>query len=81
MNITVYLKSGCPWAAEVLDYLKAHDLPYKTKDMFNNSRYIREVEAKSGQSKSPTLDIDGEIIPDAGVEDVAKVLEKKGVAV
>jgi hypothetical protein len=35
------------------------------------------VEKKSGQSKSPTLDIDGEIVPDASVEQVHEALQKK----
>lgn len=38
----------------------------------------REVEKKSGKCKSPTLDIDGQILADASVEDVAEHLEKLG---
>ena len=30
---------------------------------------------------SPTLDIDGTILPDASVEDVAKVLEERGIVI
>ncbi len=81
MKITVYLKTGCPWAAEVMDFLDAHGLRYTAKDILKHPQYAREVREKSGQSKSPTLDIDGEMVPDAGVEDVAKMLEKKGVEV
>ena len=43
--------------------------------------YAKEIEALSGQSKSPTLDIDGTILPDANVEDVAKVLEERGIVI
>jgi hypothetical protein len=39
------------------------------------------VEAASGQSKSPTLNIDGTILPDASVEDVAKALEERGIVI
>jgi hypothetical protein len=39
------------------------------------------VEKKSGKCISPTLDFDGEILADASVEDVAKVLEKSGIVI
>jgi hypothetical protein len=43
--------------------------------------YARELEAKSGKCISRTLNIDGQILADASVEDVANVLEKKGIVV
>jgi hypothetical protein len=46
-----------------------------------NPVYAKEVEALSGQSKSPTLDVDGTILRDASVEDVAKVLEERGIVI
>jgi hypothetical protein len=39
------------------------------------------VEVVSGQSKSPTLDIDGEILPDASVEEVARALQERGMVI
>ena len=76
MNIIVYTKTGCPWAIEVMDFLKIHNLPFEERDIIKNPTYRKEVEEKTGQSKSPTLDIDGVIVPDAGVEEVAAALAK-----
>ena len=42
--------------------------------MTKNPEYRKEVEEKSGQNKSPTLDIDGVIVPDAGIEEVVEAL-------
>ncbi len=81
MNITVYKKAGCPWAAAVLGFLDALDLPFEVKDVTSNPQYAQEVLEKSGEIKSPTLDIDGEILADAAVEDVAEALEERGVPV
>lgn len=81
MNIIVYRKTGCPWATAVMQFLNEHNLPFEDRDILANKEFEREVLAKSGQSKSPTLDIDGTIIPDAGVEDVARHLEKLNVKV
>ena len=57
-------------------FLTARNLPFEERDIIKNPEYRKEVEVKSGQSKSPTLDIDGVIVPDAGVEEVAAALAK-----
>lgn len=74
MHIIVYTKTGCPWAAAVTAFLTASHIPFEERDILKNPAYWKEVEEKSGQSKSPTLDIDGIIVPDAGVEEVAAAL-------
>ena len=81
MNIIVYYKTGCPWAEEVMDMLHEANLPFEERDIIMNPEFRREVQEKTGQSKSPTLDIDGTIIPDASAEEVADHLEHLGVKV
>jgi glutaredoxin 3 len=80
MNVIVYKKSGCPWAAAVEAFLKTLEVPFEAKDVITHPEFLREVEQKTGQSKSPTLDIDGAMLPDASVEDVAEFLENAGIA-
>ncbi|MGH7937964.1 MAG: glutaredoxin family protein [Bryobacteraceae bacterium] len=81
MKITLYRKSGCPWSAAVMGFLNEMNIPHEIRNVTTNPAYAKEVEAVSGQSKSPTLDIDGEILPDARVEDVAQALEKRGIII
>ncbi len=81
MKITLYKKSGCPWAAAVMGFLNELNVPYEIRNVTTHPEYAREVETKSGKCISPTLDIDGTILADASVEDVAKVLEKAGIAI
>ena len=64
-----------------MGFLNELNLPYEIRNVTTNPAYAKEVEAVSGQSKSPTLDIDGEILPDASVEDVARALEKRGIVI
>lgn len=80
MNIIVYYKNGCPWAADVMEYLKEHNMPFEAKDISINSEFEREVRLKSGQAKSPTLDIDGMILPDCDADEVAKHLAAVGAS-
>ena len=81
MNVMVYRKSGCPWAAAVMGFLDQLAIPYELKDVSRHEEYARELETKTGQLKSPSVEIDGKMIADAGVEDVAAALEERGVAV
>lgn len=81
MKITVYRKSGCPWSAAVMGFLNEMNIPFEIRNVTANPAYLSEIEEISGQSKSPTLIIDDEILPDASVEDVAQVLEKRGMVI
>ncbi len=81
MKVVLYRKSGCPWSAAVMGFLNEMNIPYQVKNVTSHPVYLKEVEAVSGQSKSPTLDIDGTILPDASVEDVAKALEERGIVI
>jgi len=81
MRITLYRKSGCPWSAAVMGFLSELNIPYEIKNVTSNPAHAKEVEAISGQCMSPTLDIDGTILPDASVEDVAKALGERGIVI
>jgi len=64
-----------------MGFLNELNISYDIRNTTANPSYAREVEAISGQSKSPTLDIDGSILPDATVEDVAKILKERGIII
>ncbi len=81
MKITLYKKSGCPWAAAVMGFLNELNVSYEVKNVSSHPDYAKEVEKKSGKCISPTLEIDDTILADASVEDVARVLEKQGLAI
>ena len=81
MKVTLYKKSGCPWAAAVAGFLNELNVPFEIKNVTTHPQYGKEVENESGRCISPTLDIDGVILADASVEDVARALEKQGVVI
>lgn len=72
-NIIFYSKNGCPWCDEMRDYLQEKALDFEEREVLDNSNYFEEMKVKSGQTKTPTLDIDGEIYADVGVEDVKNI--------
>lgn len=81
MKITLYKKSGCPWAAAVRGFLDELNIEYDIKNVTTHPQYAKEVQEKSGKCISPTLEIDGVILADASVEDVAAVVEKNEIVI
>lgn len=81
MKITVYKKSGCPWAAAVVGFLNELNVQYEIRNVTTHPKYAREVEEKTGKCISPTLEIEGKWHADASVEDVAKALEEAGIEI
>ena len=77
MNIILYTKTGCPWCKGVLDLFKEKNVTFEEREVRGNSAYFAELIAKSGQNKTPTFDIDGEIIPDSDKEQISAILKQK----
>ncbi len=73
-QITAYLKTHCGWSAGVRAVLSKYDLPYTEKDIIQNPAFRWEMETKSGQPLSPSLEINGEMLPDVSGEEVENYL-------
>lgn len=78
---TLYVKSGCPWCEEALDYLDAHDIAYEKVVVTGNTEAMQQMIELSGQSKAPTMDWDGDVLADFGVDELIPFLRKKGLSV
>jgi hypothetical protein len=62
----LYIKPGCPWCVEVVDYL---------------SKKAIEVETiiVSGNPEAPTMNWHGEVLADFGVDELIPFLKGKGI--
>ena len=76
---TLYVKTGCPWCDEVLEYFEAHKLPYRQVTVSGNAEAMNEMRELSGQTKAPTMDWDGEILADFGVDKLVPFLKARKV--
>ena len=80
MNLPIlYIKRGCPWCDEVVDYLERKKIEVKTLVVSNNREAMQEMVELSGQSKAPTMDWHGKILADFGVGELVPFLKKQGV--
>lgn len=77
MNIIIYTKTGCPWCGDALAFLRAKKVAFEEREVLSNPKFFEELKIKSGQSKAPTLDVDGEILADTDAEAIEVFLKQK----
>ena len=75
----LYIKPGCPWCVEVVDFLHRKRIEVETVIVSGNPEAMREMIDLSGQSKAPTMDWDGEVLADFGVDELIPFLKKRGI--
>jgi glutaredoxin 3 len=79
MSLIIYTKTGCPWCREALEMLRKNDVSYEERDVRVDEGFYKELVEKSGQDKTPTIDLNGEILADSDAEAIKKFLQEKGV--
>jgi glutaredoxin len=78
MNLPIlYLKPGCPWCEDVVDYLEREGVAHRKVIVSGNPSAMKEMIGLSGQSKAPTMDWHGEILADFGVDELIPFLAKR----
>jgi len=75
----LYVKSGCPWCAEVENYLHEHGIAYGKADVHDDPAALEEMERLSGQTKAPTMRWDDEILADFGADELDVFLRERNV--
>ena len=74
MKPTLFVKTGCPYCKAAIDYLDAHKIPYEKVDVQERGSDMKRLEEISGQTKTPTMAWDGDVLPDFGVEELEEFL-------
>jgi glutaredoxin 3 len=75
----LYVKSGCPWCEEVVEFLTEHGISYREKNVSEDPAAFEEMTRKSKQTKAPTLDWHGNILADFGLEELKPFLQGQNV--
>lgn len=77
----IYVKPGCPWCVEVLNYLRQRGYRFDLVDVLTDDDGYAEMKRLSGQSKTPTMRVgaDGPVLADFGVEELVPFLKEHGL--
>ncbi len=72
----LYIKEGCPWCREAMQWLDQHHVQYEMIEVRNNKAAFDKLVEISGQTKTPTLQLsDGRLLADFGVEELPSFLK------
>jgi monothiol glutaredoxin len=78
-KIVAYLKPTCGWSQGVRAMLRKYDLPFEDRDIINDVSQRQEMIQKSGQTLSPCVEINGEMLPDVSGDEVEAYLLQNGL--
>lgn len=69
-SIRLFVKSGCPWCDEAEEWLQGRGIRYQKLDVNRDPVARREMHELTGQTRAPSIDVDGEILADFGADEL-----------
>ena len=75
-QIRLFIKPFCGWCHEAIEWLDARGVKYQVLDVITDSAARREMHQLSGQTLTPTIDVDGEILADFGVDELEEFWQR-----
>ena len=75
----IYVKTGCPWCIDSLAYLDKKGIGYEKIVVSGNKAAMQEMKDLSGQTKAPTMEMEGAVLADFGVEELKPFLAERGL--
>ncbi len=72
----LYVKPGCPWCTDAVDYLREHGYAFEEIDVRRDPDAFAEMRKVSGQSLSPTLAVGDLVLPDFDTDELEDFLKE-----
>ena len=80
MKPILYIKQGCPWCIDALDYFKRKKLDLDIRDVRGSEEGMAELEEVSGQSLTPTLVHGNFLVADFDIDEFEAALDRNPTA-
>lgn len=75
-SIRLFVKPGCPWCEEATDWLDEHGLQYEVLDITKDATARDEMHELTGQTRTPSIDVDGKVLFDFGADELEEWWER-----
>ncbi|MBA3651430.1 MAG: glutaredoxin family protein [Chthoniobacterales bacterium] len=76
----LYIKRGCPYCKAASNYLDQHQVAYEEVEVRSDPAQMQKLQEISGQSKTPTLVWDGDVLANFGTEELEPFLREHAPA-
>ncbi len=80
-HVRLFIKPGCPWCDEAIDWLDARQIEYETLDVIRNVAARAEMHTLTGQTRAPSIELDGHVLADFGADELEAWMSRLGYAV
>ena len=71
---TLYVKRGCPYCKAAMNYLDQENISYQLVEVRGEPAAMEKLQNISGQTKTPTLVWNGDVLADFGTSELAAFL-------
>ena len=71
-SVRLFIKPWCGWCTQAVKWLDARGIQYETLDVIADAAADKEMWKLSGQGLAPVIDVDGKILADFDVDQLAK---------
>lgn len=76
----LYVKVWCPWCVSAIQWLKSHGYAFEQIDVQADPTGYRRMQDISGQSLTPTLELEnGQVLADFDTKQLELFLKKHGL--
>ena len=72
----LYIKQGCPWCTDAMNYFEQINLKTEVVDVLQDSSKMKDLIECSGQSKTPTLKNGEFVIADFDTDEFNQAIEQ-----
>lgn len=73
----LYIKSGCPWCTDALNYFAKAGLNLDVKDVRKDPAAMKRMQSISGQSLTPTFEYGDFMVADFSVDEFKAALKPR----
>ncbi len=75
-KVRLFIKPFCGWCGQAMDWLDDHNIEYQTLDVIADGKAYEEMYGLSGQTLTPVIDVDGQILADFGAKELGAFWKK-----
>jgi len=69
-SVRLFVKPGCPWCDEAIEWLDRRGVAYQLLDVIRNADARAEMHELTGQTRAPSIEVDGHILADFGADEL-----------
>ena len=80
-SVRLFVKPGCPWCEEAVDWLESNGIKYELLDVIASSEARDEMHELTGQTRAPSIEVDGQVLADFDADELEAWWESTGFSV